>query len=397
MVNSIPMKFSITKANKECLYSPVSFDEYITTSLFILEGEELKARMIIQGPIASGKVSSSAEVLAAGLRYDKSSKDLALNIDTDVDFEDIYEDMEDDEYEDDDYDDDDYYDDDQHDQIGMEDDMDDAMYEEYYYMDDDDEYEFMEDDSMDDKELTEIRKAKSARDGSTEEERKKAKEQRKADKVEKFQKMKARREQERAKRQAQQLSKNKRKAQSRQKEMERKQKAKDKRGKGLDELRAGEPFQKTYVIDKEGWYRFCVEAQTNVIEVEMELRTSSELGRPNHKTGHIQTYEHHDMIQREKKLLKRMTPEKVEENGVKEDDLKNTKNQISKLNRLLYEIKEMQRNERHRLSVHKAVNDHSHSRMVLNSLFETIFYIVVSGFQVYTIRKWFTGSPILGY
>mmetsp|Transcript_9917 Transcript_9917/g.12492 ORF Transcript_9917/g.12492 Transcript_9917/m.12492 type:complete len:94 (+) Transcript_9917:21-302(+) len=85
------------------------------------------------------------------------------------------------------------------------------------------------------------------------------------------------------------------------------------------------------------------------------------------------------------------------EEGVKEQDLTSTKNQISKLNRLLYDIKDKQNNERHRLSVHKAVNEHSHSRMVLNSLFETIFYITVSGFQVYTIRKWFSGSPILGY
>jgi len=33
----------------------------------------------------------------------------------------------------------------------------------------------------------------------------------------------------------------------------------------------------------------------------------------------------------------------------------------------------------------------------MTSLFETVFYIVVSGFQVYTIRKWFSGNSILGY
>jgi len=174
--------------------------------------------------------------------------------------------------------------------------------------------------------------------------------------------------------------------------------SKTKPGNGLDQLRKGEPLQKTYSIEKEGWYRYCIAASSGVIEVEMELRTSTELGKPNAKTGHIQTYEHHDMMQREKQLLHRMKAvNAATEEGVKEQDLTSTKNQISKLNRLLYDIKDKQNNERHRLSVHKAVNEHSHSRMVLNSLFETIFYITVSGFQVYTIRKWFSGSPILGY
>ena len=133
----------------------------------------------------------------------------------------------------------------------------------------------------------------------------------------------------------------------------------------------------------------------------MELRKSSEVGKPNSKTGHLQTYEHHDMIQLEKRLMKRMEhtkKDKFEEtNGIKEEDLHSTKQHVTKLTKLLYEIKEKQRNERHRLSAHKSVNEHSHSRMVLNSLFETIFYIIVSSFQVYTIRKWFSGAPILGY
>ena len=129
----------------------------------------------------------------------------------------------------------------------------------------------------------------------------------------------------------------------------------------------------------------------------MEIRKSSEVGNPNQKSGHLQTFEHHDMMQREKKLMNQMNTKNLEENGVKEEDLQNTKNQITKLNRLLYDIKEKQNSERHRLSVHKAVNEHSHSRMVLNSLFETVFYIAISCFQVYTIRKWFSGSPILRY
>merc|ERR1712150_59152 len=134
------------------------------------------------------------------------------------------------------------------------------------------------------------------------------------------------------------------------------------------------------------------------VEVEMELRKTSEVGKPNSHTGHLSTYEHHDMMLEEKKLMKRMErAAKVSQDGIRSQDLSHTKQHVTKLTKLLYEIEEKQQFERNRLSAHKAVNDHSHSRMVLNSLFETIFYIVVSGFQVYTIRKWFSGSPILSY
>jgi hypothetical protein len=126
------------------------------------------------------------------------------------------------------------------------------------------------------------------------------------------------------------------------------------------------------------------------------MRASGDLGKPNSKTGHIQTYERHDMLVNEKKLLAKLSSVAKGDN-VKEEDLKTTKEQITKMNRLLNEIREKQVNERHRLGIHKAVNEHSHSRMVMGSLFETVFYIVVSGFQVYTIRKWFSGNSILAY
>jgi len=375
------MKFLIPKSTKECLYANVANNEFITSSLFLLEGSDLKARMIVQGPIATNKISSSAEVLAAALRYDKYTKDnLVLNVDEDIDFEGLYDFDKVPDEGDDDWENDDDYDDD----------VDDVAYEDYYYMDDDDEYEFMEDDSMDDQEITEMRKAKAERDNMSEEARNEMKEKHRAEKMAKAEA--ARKKREEAKRKTRERMDEKKK-----KQKELLQKKKQMEALGLNDLRSGEPFQKTYKATKEGWYRFCLEATHQSITLEMELRTSSELGRPHAKTGHVQTYERHDMLQREKKLLGKITATNSEENGVKEEDLVNTKNQITKLNRLLYEIKEKQVNERHRLSVHKAVNEHSHSRMVLNALFETVFYIVVSGFQVYTIRKWFSGSPILGY
>jgi hypothetical protein len=380
-VNAVPMRHSIAKASKECLYTIASAGEHITNSVFILDGAELKARMIVQGPIATNKVNSAAEVLAAALRFDKTAKGLSTNVDLSVDFENLYDDL-DSAVDDDDFMGDSYYDDD-----NLMNDIDDAMFEEYYYLDDDDEYAFMIDDNMDDMEIKEAQKKREEKDGMSDEDRNKAKEERKAEKIKRFEMMKKQRA-DMKERRAEKLSRREQKKKN-QKD------AQKENQKGLNQLRSGEAYQKTYQVEEDGWYRYCVLASNSVIEVEMELRKSSELGKPNSKTGHIQTQEHYDMVQREKKLLKRM--EAMPEEGVKEEDLQYTKHQISTLNRLLYDIKEKQTNERHRLAVHRAVNEHSHSRMVLSSLFETIFYIVVSGFQVYTIRKWFSGSPILGY
>jgi hypothetical protein len=105
------------------------------------------------------------------------------------------------------------------------------------------------------------------------------------------------------------------------------------------------------------------------------------------------------MLVNEKRLMAKMeaAAKNDAEGGVKTEDLQSTRDLVTKMNRVLNETREKQVNERHRLGIHKAVNEHSHSRMVLGSLFETVLYIAVSGFQVYTIRKWFSGNPILAY
>jgi hypothetical protein len=32
--------------------------------------------------------------------------------------------------------------------------------------------------------------------------------------------------------------------------------------------------------------------------------------------------------------------------------------------------------------------------MVLSNLFETVLFMLVTGYQIYTIRKWFTGNVL---
>lgn len=378
---ALPVTYHIEKGRPECLYTSLTAGESITTSIFIVTGEHLRARTVLQGPISPSHISSSAEVLAAAMRLDKLGKDkggLTLNLIEDLDFESIYND---DAYmlEDDDYDDDAAaaYN-------GM-DDVDDVVFQDYYYYDDDDEYEFMEDDAMDDIEIEAVRKAKAERDNLSGEEKQKLLDERKEKKTARFAEMKKKREA------ARNLMHEKAAA------VKEARRTKDAMREALQE---GKPLEHTRAVQDEGWYRFCVEATSGDVDVEFELRKSSELGQPNKKTGHLQTYERHDMMQNERKLMDKLNAAAKKEGGggaVKEDDLQTTKTQISKMNRLLNEIREKQINERHRLAIHKAVNEHSRSRMVVGALFETVFYIVISGFQVYTIWKLFTGSPILGY
>ena len=152
----------------------------------------------------------------------------------------------------------------------------------------------------------------------------------------------------------------------------------------------GEGMQKTHEVEVAGWYRACVRGSWYQITAEIEMRKESELGGIDKRTGHVISYERRAMMDEEKDI------ENDNAEGLKDEDLKTANDQLRKLNRLLNEIKEEQQAERHRLSVHAATNEHSHSRMVLNSLLETVLFMAITSFQIYTVRKWFSGAPMLG-
>jgi benzoyl-CoA reductase/2-hydroxyglutaryl-CoA dehydratase subunit BcrC/BadD/HgdB len=123
----------------------------------------------------------------------------------------------------------------------------------------------------------------------------------------------------------------------------------------------------------------------------MEMRKESELGGLNDE-GHVRTYEEKQMIDEDKELEE----DTASEEGIKDEDFTETRDKVKDLRRLLNEIQSMQQKERRRLTVHAETNEHSHSSMVLNSLMETLLFMAVTGYQVYTIRKWFSGAPVLG-
>lgn len=402
---AIPMSYKIERRGVQCLYDYFEDKDYATISVAILSGASLTAQAKFSGPICEndGTVTGHSLYQASRTFNPNRLETGQRHEEYHVDYETMH-DGHDDDYEDDDeliHDDDIDFDDD---------DMDDITFQDYYYeMDDDDdeEYMFMEDDMMGPDEINEIRERKKIHDQMTPEEREKTKEERKIrnreEAKERFEKRKARK----AKRDEKKDKILQAKAARR--EMTSAEKM-------ADNMKSGRAHETTYKIRKGGWYMVCIESYGNSITAEIEMRKSGDVGPISKKTGHLSTYERHEMIQREKRMfgIDRLERQKEMEaelerakkvgdsnlpipNAIKEHDLHTSRHQMQNLNRLLNEIREKQQDERHRILQHTTLNQHSHGRMVLSSLFETVFYIAVSGFQVYTIRRWFKGNPILGY
>jgi len=304
----------------------------MTMSVFVTDGSELRATAILEGPVAPPNIDDGKEINTYINKFQRG--DFFGTPRRDVIKEEQVVDFEQGAAPDVyDDDDDDYYDDDEY------------LHEDYYDYYDDDEHQGKEPDPE------KVKKRQEMMIKRREKER-----QKRIDRMRKIQEMKKR-----------------------------------------HERTEGEPYQITQTARVGGWYRACVRASWYQVSAEMEFRKSSELGPPDPETGHVKSYESRE-LEREEEEMDKQTPteSKEDKDAVKEEDFDRTKDQLKKLNRLLNDIKAKQMDERHRLSVHAATNEHSHSRMVLSSLMETVLYMMITGFQVYTIRKWFSGSPLLG-
>lgn len=152
----------------------------------------------------------------------------------------------------------------------------------------------------------------------------------------------------------------------------------------------GEPHQRTFKAHAKGWYRYCVQATWNQVTAEMDMRKESEMGGLD-ENGHVRTVA--QKVVREEEIF--MEEDTAAKEGIKDEDFQSTRNKLKELRHLLADIQSKQAQERHRIAVHSVTNEHTHSRAVLGSLLETILFMVVTGYQVYTIRKWFKGAPVL--
>eukprot|EP00980_Cylindrotheca_fusiformis_P021386 scaffold8259_cov143-Cylindrotheca_fusiformis.AAC.4 len=193
--------------------------------------------------------------------------------------------------------------------------------------------------------------------------------------------------------------------------MARYEQAKQRREKAVREgkkqsLMEGDPNLFTNAVPKAGWYRACIKAHADTVDVEWEIRKESQFGMDE---AHVLSQEEFNLRQESFISDQELEMERREEKRVfgvaaedlqymaKEEDFQETKAKIKELRGKLAEIQSLMQRERRRVTNHKQTNEHSHSRMATASLFETLVFIGITGFQVYTIRKWFTtGNPVLG-
>lgn len=373
VVEGVPLSFVIDRGGKECLYDVLHANEFVTMSVFITAGHELKGVAEITGPIARSGVTSGTELWnkVELLEQGRQDNHQSLRERHIVNYEDLphlykYKDLHVDSEDDYEY-------------HGIDDDQTDDMY--YYHDFDGDMPEWMghyDDDTLSEEEKTHLSESDSEMYD---------------EKVKKWKEI----------HDAKELKKKQQKAHKTLSE-------KRQRRAELMEMTEGGPFQRTYQVAVEGWYRLCVSSKDHKITAEIEMRKQSELGNPNRHTGHLMTYERFEMLKEERKIARQhLLDQGHDSNHIDDEDLPLNKQlvqpsdvvslnaQLKEIHRMLQEVKEKQQREKHRLTVSAAVNEHTHARMVINSLFETVFYIGISAYQVYTIRRWFAGGPMLGF
>ncbi|KAL3810013.1 hypothetical protein ACHAXA_006128 [Cyclostephanos tholiformis] len=173
---------------------------------------------------------------------------------------------------------------------------------------------------------------------------------------------------------------------------------------------AGEPYERTVVIESPGWYRLCANTAHDLVTAEMELRKESTHGKVDARTGHVPGLEEVEIHSEIRALY-----EEEEEEGegqaqgkegagkgragmgdIEDEDLRVTREQLRILERVYSEIINKQLEERRKWNWRTIKNQHLYSHLVLGNLVETFVYMGITGWQVYTIRKWFGGGPKLG-
>jgi len=160
----------------------------------------------------------------------------------------------------------------------------------------------------------------------------------------------------------------------------------------LGRMYDGLPFERTIRVYAAGWYRVCVVATHSDIWVEIDMRKSSENGKPTDElNGHVPAHENDNTYFDTEEV-----PGDVFGEAAEEWDLDGAKDVLRDLHNTLNVIKNKQEAQQHQNQSYESINSHSHSRLRNSSMLETMVFFAVSAFQVYTIRKWFSGGPMLG-
>lgn len=167
-----------------------------------------------------------------------------------------------------------------------------------------------------------------------------------------------------------------------------------------------EPYEWTKPIKAAGWYQMCVTAD-NDIDVEMDIRSSADLGGIDRETGHVYTYDDREEIDEEERLMGPTVEEeeaklvavelgKALQNQVRDYDIDATRELVKEVNSLVSELQKKQSTVHNRIKGHGGDARRNHKKIVRSGIIETVLYLAITLFQIYTMRKWLLGNTVLG-
>lgn len=180
-----------------------------------------------------------------------------------------------------------------------------------------------------------------------------------------------------------------------------------------------EPFEMTHSIPATGYYRVCAQAELHALIVEMDVRSSKKMGGVDEETGHVYSYVKRGLLDEEAAIdddtnnnrngrkqnngldsntyqssLEELS--KILNNQISDGDLEETKMQIKVLNTKTSEILTEIQTRMTRVRAHEQSAKRNAAELAWSSKVETVLFAVITGFQVYTMRKWLLQNTLLG-
>ena len=172
------------------------------------------------------------------------------------------------------------------------------------------------------------------------------------------------------------------------------------------------PYEWTKRIKNSGWYRLCVQADNDII-VEMDIRNSAALGGVDSETGHVWTFADWDEWEEEQRINKltelkekakadeeaRKTLEQLNDalqGQVKDYDLEATQRLMTEVNSLVSEMQQKQSAVHQRIKSHEGIAKRNYQRIKKSGMLETVLYLLITGYQVYTVHNWLLSTNSLG-
>ncbi|KAL7455254.1 hypothetical protein ACHAWC_006810 [Mediolabrus comicus] len=172
------------------------------------------------------------------------------------------------------------------------------------------------------------------------------------------------------------------------------------------------PYEWSKRIKSSGWYRLCVQADDDIL-VQMDIRNSAMFGGVNYDTGHVYTFADWEEWEEEQRINKvnelrekakadeeaRLTMEQLNaalKDQVKDFDLEATQRLMSEVNSLVSQMQQKQSAVHQRIKSHEGIAKRNYQKIRKSGILETIMYLLITGYQVYTVHNWLLSTNSLG-